>query len=810
VAGGESFVAREATGQLLKTISDLHNDSLNGLCQLASALGGSVRCPHPSKKLNVLLLGGSKASGKLTEHFCGTKTKTAERSDCFALVRGGASKRVGTGEDALSALCECLGREGAEALRAFKGADRAVVHEEVEADKNDFVLVNLVRAPDLVGLKSKNLDWRGSIMKEVAETLKGRQDAAKRLFDKYDSNKDKMLSQEDLKGVLGEVDIGISNDKVEALCRALDFGDKGSVHWEEFLAAFKDEKDPCSLEQVEEAILSVAGSCDLVLVLMDPIKARVSVRDVDLAEQVMTKFKSKAHVCCFLDESRQQIKGMAQLIRDCGAALSKRCKDESLKALSACFPHRTPALTFEGVTANHVDELCSFIGRSCDKILAPYLDTVESNIINVYRLAQAPNAKPELRQQFIQLMSAYARRTAGARDFVSKQVNGYCIQAGGHQEADPLGGAGESAVVRVDLSSESAKQAKAEVSAGQTDKWQTSTHIALWLESLGLHQYITSFQQSKIDTIAMLVKLTNDDLLDLRVESRHRELILGQVELLKKKGDVRESEKFRQPLFELLEARLITPQELQMMYGVLQKSIVIPQHKLTALESALKYYSEARINAKTVSEVCKDVRRQAARMLGLLEDDTTKSGDKVDTRKVEEEVKKCLKGKYDDAYDVFAYVDKKSEGKLATDDFVSALVDLLPPNIERKKIRKLARAVAKDGSVDYHDFLDKYTTVGRGQTRGHSHRRSESRDKGRDGGHGGRGGRRGDLSSSEDDRKTRGRRRGESGGGRYSSSSGDEDYVPTRKSRVHSRSTSNARPTTTAKGKGGCKQRAWK
>jgi hypothetical protein len=37
------------------------------------------------------------------------------------------------------------------------------------------------------------------------------------------------------------------------------------------------------------------------------------------------------------------------------------------------------------------------------------------------------------------------------------------------------------------------------------------------------------------------------------------------VEVLKKKGDVKESEKFRQPLFELLEARLISPQELQMM-----------------------------------------------------------------------------------------------------------------------------------------------------------------------------------------------------------------------------------------------------
>lgn len=35
---------------------------------------------------------------------------------------------------------------------------------------------------------------------------------------------------------------------------------------------------------------------------------------------------------------------------------------------------------------------------------------------------------------------------------------------------------------------------------------------------------------------------------------------------------------------------------------MLQKSIVIPPHKLSALESGLKYYSESRINAKTVAE----------------------------------------------------------------------------------------------------------------------------------------------------------------------------------------------------------------
>jgi hypothetical protein len=42
-------------------------------------------------------------------------------------------------------------------------------------------------------------------------------------------------------------------------------------------------------------------------------------------------------------------------------------------------------------------------------------------------------------------------------------------------------------------------------------------------------------------------------------------------------------------------------------YGVLQKSIIIPPHKLSALESGLKYYAESRISAKTVAEVSERV-----------------------------------------------------------------------------------------------------------------------------------------------------------------------------------------------------------
>lgn len=59
--------------------------------------------------------------------------------------------------------------------------------------------------------------------------------------------------------------------------------------------------------QVEEAITCVASGCDLILVMLDPVHAKISVREMDLVENMCTKFKGKTHVTCFLDESRQQV-----------------------------------------------------------------------------------------------------------------------------------------------------------------------------------------------------------------------------------------------------------------------------------------------------------------------------------------------------------------------------------------------------------------------------------------------------------------------------------------------------------------------
>lgn len=52
------------------------------------------------------------------------------------------------------------------------------------------------------------------IAQDITSTVCARRDAAQRLFDMHDSNKDKMLSVSDFRDVLGDVGVGVSSDKV--------------------------------------------------------------------------------------------------------------------------------------------------------------------------------------------------------------------------------------------------------------------------------------------------------------------------------------------------------------------------------------------------------------------------------------------------------------------------------------------------------------------------------------------------------------------------------------------------------------------
>jgi hypothetical protein len=97
-------------------------------------------------------------------------------------------------------------------------------------------------------------------------------------------------------------------------------------------------------------------------------------------------------------------------------------------------------------------------------------------------------------------------------------------------------------------------------------------------------------------------------------------------------------------------------------------AIRIPQHKREALETGLIYLTAGRVTPDTAAEVCKDVRRQAARMLGLMDEDLVRG--KVDPKKEEDQkrledtIRRSLRGKYHVVYEKLSETDPKSAGTI--------------------------------------------------------------------------------------------------------------------------------------------------
>ena len=118
-----------------------------------------------------------------------------------------------------------------------------------------------------------------------------------------------------------------------------------------------------------------------------------------------------------------------------------------------------------------------------------------------------------------------------------------------------------------------------------------------------MHHHVTLFQTANINSAALVLQLKAQDLSELRIDTSDRDVLLKHIATLNAKAKVTGTERFREPLWALLQQRLITPQELQMMYGVLQGAIRIPQHKREALETGLIYLTAGRVTADTAAEV---------------------------------------------------------------------------------------------------------------------------------------------------------------------------------------------------------------
>ena len=247
-------------------------------------------------------------------------------------------------------------------------------------------------------------------------------------------------------------------------------------------------------------------------------------------------------------------------------------------------------------------------------------------------------------------------------------------------------------------------------------------HISTWLKDLGLAEYTTSFELNGISSGDLLVHVTAADLVDLRVyDAKDQKILLDGIQSLRSKQSKISKENSGEnlrSLMNLLEQKIISLQDMQMMCGVLEGSIQISSHIISALKSSLQLFQAGSLSAESAGEVVQNTRRYVARILGLVDDDLLHPSNapaalEADIQKLRDEIHKSLKGRREQARAIFACMDADEEGSLTIETFVSVLADLLPRTIERRRLRKFARRLDRDDRqrIFYDSFLEQFSTT---------------------------------------------------------------------------------------------------
>jgi hypothetical protein len=180
-------------------------------------------------------------------------------------------------------------------------------------------------------------------------------------------------------------------------------------------------------DAAEESVLQAAAATDLVLVVLQPARARVSLRTLDLCAALHAQLGGPAaagrlRFYCALGEAQQRTRRVGDLVRDLGEALAARCADPRLARLAACYPARAPPLHLDGVAENHAPALAAAVSAAVDRAgLASHLAAVHDALAAAAAAAEAAAARggadAGARERLARLARGYARAVAeGGRD----------------------------------------------------------------------------------------------------------------------------------------------------------------------------------------------------------------------------------------------------------------------------------------------------------------------------------------------------------------------------------------------------------
>ncbi len=328
---------------VVESFSWIYSRDSCGLIALGRLIGQTI--PAPSfRKRTLFVVGCKSARRQILSSILGCPTESVGLAADFHVYSKSVSLSSGSlaADDFVS---------GSSVLRDIPGWARLSRHSSLQAciksECRQFPApiaecLIIVEAPDIQGAVRGITKWQNDALKLISDVLVKNSTNLLAAFRNLDVDKDGIISSKDFMIGITGLNLGFKPVQLQEILATIDLNADGSLHYEEFLAAFR----PCDVEfpyNVESVVLDMAALADSIVLCpssqtFDPTGQYFSAREVGLLEQIQKLFPTKTQILAFVDPNlHSSAASVRSAIAELGVQLASRCNDPSLRHLNVFF-----------------------------------------------------------------------------------------------------------------------------------------------------------------------------------------------------------------------------------------------------------------------------------------------------------------------------------------------------------------------------------------------------------------------------------------------------------------------------------------
>lgn len=327
---------------VIESFSWIYSRDNCGLIALGRLISQTIPAPA-FRKRTVFVVGCKEARRQILSSILGCPTESVGLLSDFQVYSKSVSNSSGAvADDFVSGASVLQGIPGWSRLNRHSNLQSFIKSECREFPSPVAECLVIIEAPDIQGAIRGISKWQNDALKLISDILNKNSANLLAAFRTLDVDKDGIISSQDFISGITSLNLGFKTSQIQEILSTIDLNADGSLHYEEFLAAFR----PCTVDfpyNLEAVVLDMAALADSVIMcpssqMFDPTGSHFSAREIGMLEQIRKLFPTKTQIVAYVDPNAySSAASVRSAVAELGVQIASRCNDPSLRHLNAFF-----------------------------------------------------------------------------------------------------------------------------------------------------------------------------------------------------------------------------------------------------------------------------------------------------------------------------------------------------------------------------------------------------------------------------------------------------------------------------------------